>query len=114
MASLAAESPCHDDVSAMSPNTCRLCLRAKQIRRAMTGLLRLGSSSDDEASVWAQYEIFNVAKCVLYAQSSQFVVPIEPAMDWLGRLFEMMPMRTGAQRCFYGAPSRINQGPKVR
>jgi hypothetical protein len=35
-------------------------------------------------------------------------------MDWLGRLFEMMPMRTGAQRCFYGAPSRINQGPKVR
>jgi hypothetical protein len=47
-------------------------------------------------------------------QSSQFVVPIEPAMDWLGRLFEMMPMRTGAQRCFYGAPSRINQGPKVR
>ena len=22
-------------------------------------------------------------------------VPIEPAMDWLGRLFEMMPMRAG-------------------
>ena len=38
--------------------------------------------------LWTQYEILNVAKCRLYAQSSQFEVPIESAMDWLGRLFE--------------------------
>jgi AraC family transcriptional regulator, activator of mtrCDE len=33
-------------------------------------------------------------------------------MDWLSRLFEMMPVRGGLDlRCNYGAPWRIDQGP---
>ena len=33
-------------------------------------------------------------------------------MDWLGRLFEMMPVRGRLDlRCNYGAPWRIDQGP---
>jgi AraC family transcriptional activator of mtrCDE len=33
-------------------------------------------------------------------------------MDWLSRLFEMMPVRGRLDlRCFYGAPWRIDQGP---
>ena len=33
-------------------------------------------------------------------------------MDWLSRLFEMMPVRGRLNlRCFYGAPWRIDQGP---
>jgi AraC family transcriptional regulator, activator of mtrCDE len=35
-----------------------------------------------------------------------------PAMDWLSRLFEMMPVRGRVDlRCSYGAPWRIDQGP---
>jgi AraC family transcriptional activator of mtrCDE len=35
-----------------------------------------------------------------------------PAMDWLSRLFEMMPVRGRVDvRCLYGAPWRIEQGP---
>jgi AraC family transcriptional regulator, activator of mtrCDE len=34
------------------------------------------------------------------------------AMDWLSRLFEMMPVRGRVDlRCLYGAPRRIEQGP---
>src|SRR6476660_2534827 len=34
------------------------------------------------------------------------------AMDWLSRLFEMMPVRGRLDlRCSYGAPWRIEQGP---
>jgi AraC family transcriptional regulator, activator of mtrCDE len=33
-------------------------------------------------------------------------------MDWLSRLFEMMPVRGRVDlRCLYGAPWRIEQGP---
>src|ERR1700744_4242082 len=33
-------------------------------------------------------------------------------MDWLSRLFEMMPVQGRLDlRCFYGAPWRIDQGP---
>jgi AraC family transcriptional activator of mtrCDE len=33
-------------------------------------------------------------------------------MDWLSRLFEMMPVRGRLDlRCVYGAPWRIDQGP---
>src|ERR1700751_1774686 len=33
-------------------------------------------------------------------------------MDWLSRLFEMMPVHGRLDlRCFYGAPWRIDQGP---
>ena len=33
-------------------------------------------------------------------------------MDWLSRLFEMMPVRGRLDlRCAYGAPWRIDQGP---
>ncbi|MHC2400395.1 hypothetical protein ACVMGC_004939 [Bradyrhizobium barranii subsp. barranii] len=33
-------------------------------------------------------------------------------MDWLSRLFEMMPVRGRLDlRCSYGAPWRIEQGP---
>ena len=33
-------------------------------------------------------------------------------MDWLSRLFEMMPVRGRLDlRCNYGAPWRIDQGP---
>jgi AraC family transcriptional activator of mtrCDE len=36
----------------------------------------------------------------------------EGAMDWLSRLFEMMPVRGRLDlRCSYGAPWRIEQGP---
>ncbi len=36
----------------------------------------------------------------------------EVAMDWLSRLFEMMPVRGRLDlRCSYGAPWRIDQGP---
>src|SRR3984957_18992591 len=36
----------------------------------------------------------------------------EGAMDWLSRLFEMMPVRGRLDlRCSYGAPWRIDQGP---
>jgi AraC family transcriptional regulator, activator of mtrCDE len=36
----------------------------------------------------------------------------EAAMDWLSRLFEMMPVRGRLDlRCSYGAPWRIDQGP---
>src|SRR5256885_17032430 len=36
----------------------------------------------------------------------------EVAMDWLSRLFEMMPVRGRLDlRCNYGAPWRIDQGP---
>jgi AraC family transcriptional regulator, activator of mtrCDE len=36
-------------------------------------------------------------------------------MDWLSRLFEMMPVRGRLDlRCLYGAPWRIEQGPGVR
>src|SRR5882762_5963813 len=36
----------------------------------------------------------------------------EVAMDWLSRLFEMMPVRGRLElRCAYGAPWRIDQGP---
>src|ERR1700692_3672100 len=36
----------------------------------------------------------------------------EVAMDWLSRLFEMMPVRGRLDpRCNYGAPGRIDQGP---
>jgi AraC family transcriptional activator of mtrCDE len=36
----------------------------------------------------------------------------EGAMDWLSRLFEMMPVRGRLDlRCAYGAPWRIDQGP---
>jgi AraC family transcriptional activator of mtrCDE len=35
-----------------------------------------------------------------------------PAMDWLSRLFEMIPVRGRLDlRCTYGAPWRIDQGP---
>ena len=35
-----------------------------------------------------------------------------PALDWLSRLFEMMPVRGRLDlRCLYGAPWRIDQGP---
>jgi AraC family transcriptional regulator, activator of mtrCDE len=35
-----------------------------------------------------------------------------PAMDWLSRLFEVMPVRGRLDlRCSYGAPWRIDQGP---
>jgi len=35
-----------------------------------------------------------------------------PALDWLSRLFEMMPVRGRLDiRCLYGAPWRIEQGP---
>src|SRR6516165_11819468 len=35
-----------------------------------------------------------------------------PPMDWLSRLFEMMPVRGRLDiRCLYGAPWRIDQGP---
>src|SRR6202040_4348801 len=34
------------------------------------------------------------------------------AIDWLSRLFEMMPVRSRLDwRCSYGAPWRIDQGP---
>jgi AraC family transcriptional activator of mtrCDE len=37
---------------------------------------------------------------------------LEVAMDWLSRLFEMMPVRGRLDlRCSYGAPWRIDQGP---
>jgi len=36
-------------------------------------------------------------------------------MDWLSRLFEMMPVRGRLDlRCSYGAPWRIDQGPGER
>src|ERR1700756_27232 len=36
----------------------------------------------------------------------------EAAVDWLSRLFEMMPVRGRLDlRCSYGAPWRIEQGP---
>ena len=36
----------------------------------------------------------------------------EASVDWLSRLFEMMPVRGRLDlRCFYGAPWRIEQGP---
>src|SRR5258708_38781808 len=35
-------------------------------------------------------------------------------MDWLSRLFELIPVRGGVDlRCFYGAPWRIEQGPAL-
>lgn len=37
---------------------------------------------------------------------------VSPLMDWLSRLFEMMPVRGRLDlRCSYGAPWRIDQGP---
>src|ERR687891_2037043 len=37
---------------------------------------------------------------------------VMPAMDWLSRLFEMMPVRGRLDiRCLYGAPWRIEDGP---
>jgi hypothetical protein len=43
------------------------------------------------------------------------IVSTEPHplfMDWLSRLFEMMPVRGRVDlRCLYGAPWRIEQGP---
>src|SRR5690349_20430166 len=37
---------------------------------------------------------------------------MRPRMDWLSRLFEMMPVRGRLDlRCYYGAPWRIDQGP---
>ena len=45
---------------------------------------------------------------LIYAQSSH----VEVAMDWLSRLFEMMPVSGRLDlRCSYGAPWRIDQGP---
>src|SRR6266404_7253181 len=39
-------------------------------------------------------------------------MPLEVAMDWLSRLFEMVPVRGRLDlRCSYGAPWRIDQGP---
>src|ERR1700722_5207228 len=39
-------------------------------------------------------------------------MPSGSAMDWLSRLFEMMPVRGRLDlRCSYGAPWRIDQGP---
>jgi AraC family transcriptional regulator, activator of mtrCDE len=54
----------------------------------------------------------NVAKSRLYAESSHPRHFQEIAMDWLSRLFEMMPVRGRLDlRCSYGAPWRIDQGP---
>jgi AraC family transcriptional regulator, activator of mtrCDE len=54
----------------------------------------------------------NVAKTRLYVQSSRHRHFQEIAMDWLSRLFEMMPVRGRLDlRCSYGAPWRIDQGP---
>jgi AraC family transcriptional activator of mtrCDE len=40
------------------------------------------------------------------------LTPVMLAMDWLSRLFEMMPVRGRLDlRCAYGAPWRIDQGP---
>src|SRR5258707_4588220 len=48
----------------------------------------------------------------LYAGSSHVVRFQEVSMDWLSRLFEMMPVRGRLDlRCSYGAPWRIDQGP---
>src|SRR5258708_2627851 len=48
----------------------------------------------------------------LYAPSSHFDRFQEGAMDWLSRLFEMMPVRGRLDlRCSYGAPWHIDQGP---
>src|ERR671915_317195 len=48
----------------------------------------------------------------LYAPSSHIRCFQEAAMDWLSRLFEMMPVRGRLDlRCSYGAPWRIDQGP---
>src|SRR5260221_11926017 len=48
----------------------------------------------------------------LYARSSHVDRFQEVTMDWLSRLFEMMPVRGRLDlRCSYGAPWRIDQGP---
>src|SRR5260370_6152404 len=48
----------------------------------------------------------------LYARSSHVDRFQEVAMDWLSRLFEMVPVRGRLDlRCNYGAPWRIDQGP---
>src|SRR5258706_689510 len=48
----------------------------------------------------------------LYARSSHSDRFQEVTMDWLSRLFEMMPVRGRLDlRCSYGAPWRIDQGP---
>lgn len=48
----------------------------------------------------------------IYMLHRLIVVPNMPAMDWLSRLFEMMPVRGRVDvRCLYGAPWRIEQRP---
>jgi AraC family transcriptional activator of mtrCDE len=47
-----------------------------------------------------------------YMLSRLIVGSAEVAMDWLSRLFEMMPVRGRLDlRCSYGVPWRIDQGP---
>jgi AraC-like DNA-binding protein len=54
----------------------------------------------------------NAIVSIIYAPSSQIHPFQEVAVDWLSRLFEMMPVRGRLDlRCSYGAPWRIDQGP---
>jgi AraC family transcriptional regulator, activator of mtrCDE len=62
--------------------------------------------------VCTEGESLNVDGSQLYAPPSQLDSFQEVAMDWLSRLFEMMPVRGRLDlRCSYGAPWRIDQGP---
>src|SRR6476661_8337407 len=56
--------------------------------------------------------MLNVDRSRLYARSSHVGGFREARVDWLSRLFEMMPVRGRLDlRCSYGAPWRIDQGP---
>jgi AraC family transcriptional activator of mtrCDE len=62
-------------------------------------------------TLFFRHETLNIGKARLYAQSSH-PNPKRPAMDWLSRLFEMMPVRGRLDlRCLYGSPWRIEQAP---
>src|SRR5262245_962758 len=53
-------------------------------------------------SVYLKYMLFRLT--LIYSN--------KVAMDWLSRMFEMMPVRGRLDlRCSYGAPWRIDQGP---
>ena len=68
--------------------------------------------NDCGVTVRSRRDTLNTTLSRLYALASHAGRFREAAVDWLSRLFEMVPVRGRLDlRCSYGAPWRIEQGP---
>src|SRR5260370_17544841 len=90
----------------------RCRIRGSELKDGTWCTPSLGLVNDCGVTIWLRYETLNAGKSQIHAPSSHIGFE-EGAMDWLSRLFEMMPVRGRLDlRCSYGPPWRIDPAPR--